>query len=164
MIKSASSLRPTFPPVGAGRVPFRRPVRTVARSRLLRWLDSLGAMGAFLCALHCALLPLALVLLPAAGLGVFNSQRFEEVFSVSATLLAVGSLWHGYRSHRGYHAWALVVPGLALIWLGLLYTPLHHSVLPHALVMTLGGTLISLAHLVNLRLSAHVHHGDCCNH
>ena len=27
-----------------------------------RWADSLGAAGAFLCALHCALLPLALLL------------------------------------------------------------------------------------------------------
>lgn len=156
MNRSPLDVRIAFQPI--------TPARVMVRPSLLRWLDSLGAMGAFLCALHCALLPLALVLLPAAGLGVFNSQAFEEVFSVSATLLAVGSLWHGYRSHRGYHAWALVAPGLALIWLGLLYAPLHHSVLPHALVMTLGGTLISLAHLVNLRLSSRAHHGACCGH
>src|SRR5690606_22177923 len=39
------------------------------RFRLPPWADRLGAFGAFLCAAHCALIPLALALLPAMGLG-----------------------------------------------------------------------------------------------
>ena len=58
----------------------------------------------------------------------------------------------GYRGHRAYHAWLLVAPGLALVWTALLYPPLHASVLPHAAAMAIGGVLIAIAHLVNLRL------------
>ncbi|KAA2285807.1 MerC domain-containing protein [Arenimonas fontis] len=123
------------------------------RFRLPPWADRLGAFGAFLCAAHCALIPLALALLPAMGLGVLAWHGFELGFGALATVLAVGSLWAGYRSHRAYHAWLLVAPGLALVWLATLYPPLHDAPLPHALMMTVGGVLIGLAHLVNLRLS-----------
>lgn len=154
------SLLPVRRSVAARQHPLRL---RAAAAWLARWADSLGAAGAFLCALHCALLPLALVLLPAAGLGVLASEGFEAGFTVAATLLAVASLWQGFRRHRGYHAWALVLPGLALVWAGLLIEPLHASVLPHALVMTVGGALIASAHLVNLKLSF----GEgsaCCAH
>ncbi len=123
------------------------------RFHLPVWADRLGAVGAFICALHCALIPIALALLPTLGLGLVAWHGLEWAFSLFATVLAITSLYLGYRGHRAYHAWLLVAPGLALIWAGLLYQPLHLSVVPHAIVMTVGGVLIAVAHLVNLRLS-----------
>lgn len=117
------------------------------------WADRLGAVGAFICALHCALIPVALAVLPALGLGLVAWHGVEWAFTSFATVLAMTSLYLGYRGHRAYHAWLLVTPGLLLIWGALLYPPLHHSILPHALAMTAGGVLIAIAHLVNLRLS-----------
>jgi len=39
---------------------------------------------------------------------------------------------------------------------------LHEDLVYHAVTMTLGGTLISVAHLVNLRLTHfHVHDASC---
>jgi hypothetical protein len=56
----------------------------------------------------------------------------------------------------------MLVPGLAALWLGVAFDPLHDAAVPHAVVMTLGGTLVGLAHLANLRLShAHVHDAHC---
>ncbi len=121
--------------------------------KLPRWADRLGAVGAFICALHCALIPVALALLPALGLGLVAWHGWELAFASFATVLAVTSLYLGYRGHRAYHAWLLVTPGLVLIWSALLYPPLHASVVPHAVAMALGGVLIAVAHLVNLRLS-----------
>lgn len=121
--------------------------------KLPAWADRLGAVGAFICALHCALIPIALALLPTLGLGLVAWHGLEVAFSVFATVLAVTSLYLGYRGHRAYHAWLLVAPGLLLIWGSLLYPPLHASVVPHAVAMAIGGVLIALAHLVNLRLS-----------
>jgi len=121
--------------------------------RLPEWADRLGAVGAFICALHCALIPVALALLPALGLGLVAWHGLEAAFAVFATVLAVTSLYLGYRGHRAYHAWLLVAPGLLLIWGALLYEPLHLSVVPHAVAMAVGGVLIAIAHLVNLRLS-----------
>lgn len=135
-------------------------VAIVKRSKLQLppWADRLGAIGAFICALHCALIPVALALIPTLGLGLVAWHGAEIGFSVLATVLAITSLVLGYRNHRAYHAWLLVAPGLALIWGSLLYPPLHASVLPHAIAMTVGGVLIALAHLVNLRLSyGHTH-------
>jgi MerC mercury resistance protein len=126
---------------------------TPRKLHLPRWADRLGAVGAFICALHCALIPVALALLPALGLGLVAWHGMEVAFAGFATVLAITSLYLGYRGHRAYHAWMLVAPGLALIWAALLYPPLHASVVPHAAAMAVGGVLIAVAHLVNLRLS-----------
>ena len=119
-------------------------------------------MGAFLCAVHCALLPLALAMLPVIGMGILASRGFEVGFVVFATTLAVVSLWHGYRRHRAYHALALVIPGMAALWAGILVPALHDATLPHAIAMSVGGTLVALAHLVNLKLSQGHEHGAAC--
>ena len=54
----------------------------------------------------------------------------------------------------------LLLPGLAVLWLGVLYEPLHHQVVAHAVAMTVGGSLVGLAHLANLHLG-HVHSANC---
>ena len=124
--------------------------------------DRIGLTASLLCALHCALLPLAIVLLPSLGIATALGDSFEEGFVVFATLLGLFTLVSGYRRHRAVRALRLLLPGLAILWLGVLYEPLHHSLWPHALAMTLGGTLVGLAHLANLRLTAvHVHDATC---
>jgi hypothetical protein len=124
-----------------------------------RWLDSLGTPGAALCAIHCALLPLALALLPVLGLGWLSSPGFEVGFVLFATALATTSLWHGYRHHRAYHAFLWLVPGLVLLYGGVFVPALHESALLHAITMSVGGSLVALAHLANMRLSrGHEHH------
>ncbi len=129
-----------------------------------RLLDRLGATGSLLCAVHCALLPVLIAVLPSLGLDAVLGERFEEAFVLFATLLGGYSVLAGYRRHRLSQALALMLPGLLILWLGVLYAPLHQSQWPHALVMTLGGTLVGLAHLANLRLNAGHVHGPSCAH
>lgn len=127
-----------------------------------RLLDRLGAYGSLACAVHCALLPVVIALLPSLGLASLAGDAFERGFVVFATLLGLFSVIWGYRRHRAVRALGLLVPGLALLWSGALYPPLHESLLPHALAMTVGGTLVALAHLANLRLNhRHVHSASC---
>ena len=66
-------------------IPTPLPTARPAPHPLARWIDSLGMSGAALCAIHCALLPLALVLLPVLGLGVLASPGFEKGFVFFAT-------------------------------------------------------------------------------
>lgn len=126
-------------------------------------LDRLGAFGSLLCALHCAAIPLVIALAPSFG-AAWLGGGFELGFVVFATGLGLFSMFWGYRRHGAVRALGLLVPGLALLWLGILYQPLHESLVPHALAMTLGGTLVGLAHLANLRLNhGHVHGAQCSN-
>lgn len=131
-----------------------------------RIADSVGSTAAMFCAIHCALLPVMIALLPALGLGALTSSTFEWAFVVLASGLALASLWHGYRKHRIYHALAFLLPGLLAVWAGILIPGLHHSVIPHAITMSVGGILISVAHIINLRLTsrnaATQHGNDCC--
>ena len=145
----------------------RTPPAPVVRRSVRRpapLLDRLGATGSLLCAIHCALLPLVIVVLPSLGVASWLGHGFEQAFVAFASLLGLFTLAWGYRLHRAVRALGMLVPGLSALWLGVLFDPLHEAVLPHAIVMTLGGTLVGLAHLANLRLShAHVHGAHCAH-
>ena len=128
-------------------------------------LDRLGAAGSLLCAIHCALLPVVIAVLPSLGIAAWlGADGFEQAFVVFATLLGLYTMIGGYRRHRAVRALWLLLPGLAVLWIGVLYAPLHHALVPHAVAMTLGGTLVGLAHLANLRLNhGHVHDATCAH-
>ena len=148
-----------------------RPVQVIPPARARRephpFLDRLGATGSLLCAIHCALLPLLIALLPSLGIAVWLGDDFERGFVLFATLLGTFTLVWGYRRHRVVRALGLLIAGLAALWAGILYAPLHHAVVAHAVAMTLGGSLVGLAHLANLRLNhasvlrGHVHSATC---
>ncbi|HEY1137346.1 MAG TPA: MerC domain-containing protein [Xanthomonadaceae bacterium] len=121
-------------------------------SMTLHKADRLGFAASFLCAIHCALWPWLLALAPAFGLELGGWIDLDQAFVVFASLLGVSTLTLGWRRHRAFHAWALLVPGLILVWVGA-FSPLHDHSMIHAIVMTLGGLLLALAHLVNLRLT-----------
>lgn len=118
----------------------------------LRRADRIGFAASFLCAVHCALLPLALGVLPALGLNVSGWIDFDQAFVVFATVLGLTTMTVGYRRHRTFRAWALLLPGLALVWLGA-FSLLHDHGLLHAVIMVVGGLLLAGAHLLNLRLT-----------
>lgn len=127
-------------------------------------IDRFGAAGSLLCAIHCALLPLVIAVLPSLGLASLASQGFERAFVAFATLLGLFSVVWGYRRHRAVRALSLLIPGLLTLWAVVLYQPLHEMLLPHAIAMTFGGTLVGLAHIANLRLNhGHVHDASCAH-
>ncbi|WP_240099013.1 MerC domain-containing protein [Thermomonas flagellata] len=130
--------------------------------RLHALLDRFGATGSLLCALHCALLPVVIALLPTVGVASLLGERFELAFVAFASAVGLYSVVSGYRRHRLWQALALMLPGLLILWGGVLNPMLHQAPWLHAVVMTVGGTLVGLAHLANLRLSAAHVHGPAC--
>lgn len=122
-------------------------------------LDRVGATGSLLCAAHCALLPLILAIAPAIGAG-FANPVFEIVFIAFASVLGMTSLVLGYRLHRIGRALAFLTPGIALLWSAVLVPAIHHHLIAHAIAMASGGSLIAIAHLLNLRFT-HVHTARC---
>lgn len=118
----------------------------------LRTADRVGFAASVLCAVHCAMVPILLALVPAMGLKVAGWVDIDQTFVLFATLLGLTTMTLGYRRHRTFRAWALLLPGIALIWLGS-FTPLHDHGVAHVVVMTLGGIALAAAHGLNLRLS-----------
>lgn len=134
---------------------------TIRPSWLLRVADRIGATASFVCAVHCALLPLVIAVLPAIGLGVFANHAFERAFIAFAAVLAIVSLVTGFRRHRRFRAFGFLLPGVALMLAGLMVDFDAHPVL-HAVLVSIGGTLVALSHLANLRLAhRHVHDASC---
>ena len=128
-------------------------------SLALRKADRVGFAASFLCAIHCALWPLLFALAPAFGLELAGWVDLDQAFVVFATMLGMSTLTLGWRRHRAFHAWFLLVPGLALVWIGA-FSVLLKKKLVHALIMTKGGSLLGLSHLVNLRLTHAVKAAD----
>ncbi len=132
-----------------------RPAETLAGTA-----DKVGAAASFLCAVHCAALPFVLALLPAIGLGFLASHGFERGFIACASVLALTMAAIGYRRHRAARVFALLVPGLLMLWIGGFAFDLGHATLWHSLLVVAGGSCVALAHVVNLRL-ARTHEPNC---
>lgn len=128
---------------------------------LARSADRLGATASMLCAIHCAALPFVLALLPAVGLGFLASHGFERGFIACASVLAVTMAVRGYRHHRAAWVFALLVPGLAMLWLGGFGFDFGTGLLWHSVFVVAGGTCIALAHFANLRLARNHASCDC---
>lgn len=140
------------------------PARAIEPSRpswLLRITDRIGATASFVCAVHCALLPLVIAVLPAIGLGILANHAFERAFIAFAAALAMLSLVTGYRRHRRLRAFVFLLPGVALMLAGLAVDFDARPTL-HAVLVSAGGSLVALSHLANLRLAhRHVHDANC---
>lgn len=145
-------------------MPIARPVSSAfaPRRRFATLVDRVGATASMLCAVHCALLPFVLALLPLIGLEFLAGHTFERVFVTCAALLACASLLTAYRRHRHPHALFLMVPGIALLLIGVAVN-LDLHILVHTACVVTGGVLVASAHAVNLVL-AHRHHHATCTH
>jgi len=126
-----------------------------------RWYDRLGMGAATVCAVHCAVLPFSIALLPVLGLGFLASHAFELVFIGLSTLFGVLSVAHSLRHHGRFFAWSLLLPGLGILWFERLIPAIHEQPIAHAVVMSAGGLLVAAAHWVNLRRA---HGGASCAH
>jgi hypothetical protein len=128
-----------------------------------RLADRFGATASFLCAVHCALLPLVIATLPAIGLGFLANHQYERGFIAFASALAVTTFIVGFRRHRRVRALWFLMPGILLLAGGVI-VDFESSALTHAALVALGGTLVAISHLTNLRLAGTRVHDAACEH
>jgi hypothetical protein len=123
--------------------------------------DRFGATASFLCAVHCALLPLVIAALPAIGLGVLANHAYERAFIAFASVLALTTFIVGFRRHRRFRAFWFLGPGILLLASGIV-VDFEESAMLHAVLVAMGGTLVAVSPLTNLRLAhGHVHDAAC---
>lgn len=134
---------------------------TTRPSTVHRVADRFGATASFLCAVHCAVLPFVIAILPAIGLGFLANHRFERGFIAFASALALTTLIVGFRRHRQFRAFWFLVPGILLLAAGIV-VDFEDNATAHAVLVAMGGTLVAVSHLTNLRLAhGHVHDAAC---
>ncbi len=125
-------------------------------THILRWrqrfdLDTAGAAASFLCAVHCAVMPFILTLLPLIGLSFLASEPVEWGLLALSALLGVSSLCFGYRRHRRGNALAFLAVGLALLAGGHGIEARGAEAWGTCLVVA-GGLTIAFSHQINHRL------------
>ena len=138
----------------------------------LEKLDRAGAVASFLCALHCALLPLVITLLPLLGLGFLSSEPVEWLLLGVSACLGVVSICFGFREHRSRRVWALAGTSIALLvtarvaahFVGHAHAHdwAHGAAWLETAFMVAGGTLMMSAHWLNQKLCRSCRR--CCDH
>ncbi|MEE9371954.1 MAG: MerC domain-containing protein [Saprospiraceae bacterium] len=111
-------------------------------------LDKAGMLVSGLCAIHCSILPILLVLGVGTGFGWMLSHEVELIFLIVSLLIASYSLVQGYiKVHRRIGIVVLAFIGFFLLILG-------HEIEAFTLgivLSTVGGISILLAHLASFR-------------
>ncbi len=115
--------------------------------RKVNW-DALGITTSILCAIHCAILPLAVATLPVLGINIVHNAFFEYGMIGLAFLIGSWALWHGFsRHHRRLTPWFLFVGGIILLITKQIWHSYELRILPFAVLF------IVAAHVLNLRWS-----------
>jgi hypothetical protein len=111
-----------------------------------RHLDLAGGWASIICAVHCALLPLALAIVPGTGLDVLDNHAFDAYFAAFVILFGTVVIGTGYCPHRI----RLVLAAFVAATIALLFGALDgdHG-WRHAALLSLGGALMASAHLIN---------------
>ena len=115
-------------------------------------LDKAAIGLSMVCAVHCLLLPVALVLLPALAANSFGDESFHSWMLLAVLPTSIFALTMGCRQHRNYSVMATGLLGLAILTLAILF---GHDWMGETWekVATLAGALfIALGHFKNHRL------------
>jgi uncharacterized membrane protein HdeD (DUF308 family) len=117
-------------------------------------LDKIGIYASLLCAIHCAIMPLIVVILPILTISLFVTETVEWLLLISAFIVGISSLCLGFKKHKSKKVFPLLSAGFILILIGKIYH--NHNFLYQFnylnLIMILGGILITFSHYINNKL------------
>lgn len=115
-------------------------------------LDKLAIGLSLACSLHCLLLPVSLVLLPALASTTLGDEQFHRWMLLAVLPTSLIALTIGCMKHLNFSVIAITLPGLALLLLAAFF---GHDMLGETgekAVMLVGATLVALGHFRNQSL------------
>ncbi len=137
-------------------------------------LDRVGAAASFLCAIHCAVMPMVITLMPLMALSILASEAVEWILFGISAILATGSICWGYKKHRSRTILAILACALALLSAGRILHQYHSHLAPPAaqaktitapqaqeeshgldlytIFLVSGGMIVAASHVANYRL------------
>jgi len=127
-------------------------------AKLTAKLDNIGMTASTLCAIHCALVPIFITVLPLIGLGFLANPWFEWGMIILAFIIGISSISSSYfRMHKRWLPLLLLSIGFTVIILGHLFI----TGWLEGIIVPLGGFTIAMAHFINYK---YVGAYKVCNH
>jgi len=120
-------------------------------------LDALAVIVSGLCALHCLALPVLLLLFPLLLGSVFTDEDFHRLILwiiLPTSFIAVAAA--RYR-HPDRQVLMWVGSGMALLLLAAFWAHDHAPAWVDVSLTTLGGLVLAIGHIRNVRMSRHHH-------
>lgn len=120
-------------------------------------LDSIGFSASFICAIHCAALPILLTTISSAKLGILTNPLFEISMILISIIVGLSSLLPSYKIHKK-------MSPIALLFVGFLFIFSGHFLVSENLepvVTPLGAFTVAFSHLINWKLAKH--NDNCCS-
>jgi hypothetical protein len=113
-----------------------------------RYIDKMGIGVSLLCAVHCAMLPLIITMLPLLGLEVFADPLFETAIIFTSLIIGITSLSSAFVQHKARLPLLLLVTGFISIFIG------HYFIGENFewLFLASGGFTVAAAHYNNWQL------------
>jgi hypothetical protein len=114
-------------------------------------LDKASISLSVVCAIHCLLLPLALVLIPSMAVLPIADERFHQLLVVLVLPTSLFALTIGCRRHR---QWRVMVCGALGLTVLLLTVLAGHEMLGEfgeKSLTLLGAILVAISHIINFR-------------
>ena len=103
------------------------------------------------CAVHCLLMPVAVVMLPSLAALPFADERFHILLVFFVLPLSIVALTMGCRKHRSSRVMAVGVSGLVLLVGAALVGHDLFGELMEKTATVVGAGLVALSHVMNFR-------------
>jgi len=113
--------------------------------------DKLGITASLMCAVHCAAMPVLIVILPYIGLSLFLDSKFELFILLLSSLLATLSICFGFKKHNNKKLALMFSVGLLILLLGH-FCHENNWTSNSYLISIIGGLIITMSHYFNSKL------------
>ena len=121
-------------------------------------LDNIAIGFSIVCALHCLLLPVAIIFLPAISATFLGSEDFHKTLLYFVIPSSVIALSLGCKMHGKYNVYLYGIFGIANLLIAALFGHDYLGENVETFLTILGAGIVSFGHLKNQKLCS-----ECCN-
>jgi len=121
-------------------------------------LDNIAIGFSVVCALHCLLLPIAIIFLPAISTTFLGSEDFHKTLLYFVIPSSIIALSLGCKMHGKYNVYLYGIFGIATLLSAVFFGHDYFGETGERILTLLGAGIVSFGHFKNQKLCA-----ECCN-
>ena len=121
-------------------------------------LDNIAIGFSVVCALHCLLLPIAVIFLPAISSTFLGSEDFHKTLLYFVIPSSIIALSLGCKMHGKYYVYLYGIFGIATLLIAAFFGHDYFGENGESILTLLGASIVSFGHFKNQKLCA-----ECCN-